>query len=322
MSFRHFADGKFLFFFAIFAIPALIGRFALSQVLPQLFRAYHIDTDTQARGANLVIISDLLEALRVAYTTPGTSRTQSAERSIEVYRDELISILTSGLDNPSPTVKTPALHGLLQLTHIPGFLTVEEIAYAVQRINPLLIHVQTDELRDEAIKGLSAISLLAAKPVEEITLPLLFGKLPDYAPTLDAPELRLQYSQILTSLAALCVSPSLFETLVRRILAKLDYLCDESSPMDENNTDSESIRHECNVAYAYALLDCLLKTLKQKVTGKHVDVPKYFDQIVPRIFSICVAGAHPSGPSIAADARILKIAASITETMTRTLSLQ
>ncbi len=237
-----------------------------------------------------------------------------------MYRNELLSILTSGLDNPSPTVKTPALSGIVNLAHIPGFLTGDEISFVVQRINPLLVDISANNLRTEAIQALSAISLLVSKPMEESTLPMLFGKLPDSAPALDQVESRFQYLQILESLSELCVSPSLFETLVVRVLSKLDLLCEDVEKMKVDGKDDSDIQHECDVAYAFALLNCLLTTLRKKVVAKHLDVSKYFDQVVPRLFSLSLNGAklEGAGPSIAADVRIISACAAVVEILTQT----
>ncbi len=154
-------------------------------------------------------------------------------------------------------------------------------------------------------------------------MPILFGKLPDIAPELDAVDERAQYRQILASLSTLCAAPGLFETLVIRVLTKITLLCEAKltapEAMDIDGEDGLHVQRECNVAYAHALLNSLLSTLRAKINSQHKDVPKYFDQIVPRLFSIFVPAALQDS-HLALDVRLLTVAASIVEVMTQTLS--
>jgi DNA repair/transcription protein MET18/MMS19 len=152
---------------------------------------------------------------------------------------------------------------------------------------------------------------------------LLFSKLPDTAPLLIAVEDRAQYRQILTSLSTLCAAAGLFETLVIRVLTKLDTICEikaaRADLMDVDTSEEQQVERECNIAYAHALLTALLDTLRSKVQAQHKDVAKYFDQIVPRLFSIFVPASVSKPLPLAADVRLLGVAASVIEVMTQTL---
>lgn len=177
--------------------------------------------------------------------------------------------------------------------------------------------------RSDAIAGLGAIAVLSPNSVANVSLPILFGKLPDTAPGLDAVEERAQYRQILVSLSTLCVAPGLFETLVIRVLTKMAHLCDANvttiEAMHVDGEDKVHVERECTVVYAHALLSALLSTLRAKINAQHKDVSKYFDQIVPRMFSIFVPAALEES-HLALDVRLLTVAASIVEVMTQTLS--
>jgi len=193
--------------------------------------------------------------------------------------------------------------------------------------------------RGPALAGLAIISKISPKALEEITLPLLFSKLPDSPPPLEADEDRVRYRRILSSLSVLCVQPPLFEILVVRITSKLDLLCsstdhllDPASPSaprreaegveDLSMVDRPS--RECDAVYAFALLSCLLNVLRTKVEAGHLDIPKYIDQLVPRLFTIFVLAALStrSEQEIAADPRLVVVASRIIETVVQTLSVE
>lgn len=200
------------------------------------------------------------------------------------------------------------------------------MAQPQRELNRILVSLVLDSLalRKAALDGLVEISKLTSKPVEEITLPLLFGKLPDIAPSLDAEAERRQYQQILASVAVLCAQPGLLEMMVLRILSRLESLASSCENGDVHETsdaqDDAIVRKECNAAYAYSLLHSLLSTIRRKVSDGHHDVAKHFDHLVPRLFDFFVSGATSTpANSIKVDVRLLSVAASIIETITQTL---
>ena len=125
----------------------MIGTYALSQALPQLFKMFHEDADASRRGAILSAIADLLQSVREAYTVPNTTRTHAAERAVENFRDELLSLMSSGIDSRSQEMKAPSLQGAEHLVHIPGFLSAEEITYLVSKIDSILMAVEQPTLQ-------------------------------------------------------------------------------------------------------------------------------------------------------------------------------
>lgn len=185
---------------------------------------------------------------------------------------------------------------------------------------------------------MAAISKIAPKALEEITLPLLFSKLPDKPPTLEGEEDRIRYRRILSSLSVLCVQPPLFEILVVRITAKLDLLCtagQDAVPADalvspgtdgavEDTSMVDQTTRECEAVYAFALLSCLLNVLRTKQDLGHLDIPKYIDELVPRLFTIFVLAAlsRKSEQEIASDPRLVVVASRVVETVVQTLSVE
>jgi DNA repair/transcription protein MET18/MMS19 len=178
-------------------------------------------------------------------------------------------------------------------------------------------------LRKSALEGLVSIAKLTRKPIEEITLPLLFGKLPETAPALDDEAKRLEYKHILSSVSVLCALPGLLEMMILRILTRLENMATSgvNQSADSTGLDVDAVARECNAAYAYSLLHSLLVTIRRKVQEGHHDVAKHFDTIVPRLFDFFVTGAVSGNEDpIRTDPRLLSAAASIIETITQTLA--
>jgi DNA repair/transcription protein MET18/MMS19 len=160
------------------------------------------------------------------------------------------------------------------------------------------------------LKVLASISKLTTKPIEEHTLPLLYGQLPEMAPDLAATDERDRIRHVLDALSVLCVQPGLFEFLLIRLLHKLETLC--LSNNRDSAPDQDFIKRECQLAYGFSFLHAINITLKRKVQEKHVDVPKYFDQVVPRLYGIFIY-ATSRKESLACDTRLLAEAGSIIE---------
>lgn len=159
--------------------------------------------------------------------------------------------------------------------------------------------------------------------MESITLPVLFHNLPDQPPALTATISRSRYRSILSSLADLCVLPALFETLVIRITTRLDLMA--SAP--PANTDEEMVNsdaysaeddRECQVAYAYDLLNCLAEVINRKLAQKSFDVGRYFYQLIPKLYTLVISAALPSigaKEPLFRDRRLLVIISRIAETL-------
>lgn len=151
-------------------------------------------------------------------------------------------------------------------------------------------------------------------------LPLLFSSLPDIAPSRAADKDRAKYSRVLLALNELCIQPQLFETLVIRLLTKLDLVSiPKGSPIIAHGLDLEPA-----VAYAHAILATLANTLRVKVNLKHADIPKYIDRLVFRLYNLFIYSAllGVDGKTVAVDSRVVRKAAVIITLVVGTLSVQ
>lgn len=181
----------------------------------------------------------------------------------------------------------------------------------------------TDLRRDTAVNGLITVSTISPASIETLTLPILFHTLPDQAPPIVDIAARDHYRSIIASLTKLCVQPSLFETLVIRVTSKLELLSTPvASDSDISMDGEEDTQRECTVAYAYALLHCLLSVIKDKLAAKHVDLPKYFDKVTPRLFSLAISALRTEvgDEALFRDRRVLEISAKIVEVLTWTIN--
>ena len=147
-----------------------------------------------------------------------------------------------------------------------------------------------------------------------MTLPLLFSALPDQAPGRDDTEGRENYRMGLSALSHLCAQPNLFETLVVRLSVRLSLLyAPATAPEDP----------EPSAAYAHALLSTLADVLARKVENGDVDVQKYIDRLVPRLFNLAVHGAiATSGNTGVADPRVIDVVARLVNLVMQSLSAQ
>lgn len=157
------------------------------------------------------------------------------------------------------------------------------------------------------------MSKFSSELLQETTLPALFAALPDSAPPKHELSEHVRYRRILASLATLCTTAPLFETLVIRTTSKLDLLC-RPHPID---FDLES-----SAAYAYAILSTLRDVVDKKVQSKNADLPKYGERLVLPLYDIFLkSSVSPEDVhSVTSNSRVLLIAAKIVNLITRTLN--
>ncbi|CAE6466774.1 unnamed protein product [Rhizoctonia solani] len=280
------------------SIPA-ICTYTLNRVIPFLIKQFHDPDEAAHRDPILTALRDVLHAARELKESP--CRAESIA-FLEANKDAILGALTSGLK--AKVSRGSALSGLLQLSHMQGVLSVEEMMFAAHNINELLDSKEDElgDLRPIALEILNVISTVAPKVVEETTLPMLFASLPDNAPPRGADHERAKYWGILSALAALCEAPTLFEVLVIRLSTKLEIICG-SIPADR----------ECAAAYAHALLQTLSNVLVRKSDAGHADVPKYLDRLLPALLAAVIKATLSPMPreEVATHPKILPTIATI-----------
>ncbi|RXK38054.1 hypothetical protein M231_04724, partial [Tremella mesenterica] len=300
---------------------ASAGPFAISQTFQQLFRQFNRPTVPSHRSPILWSISSILIAAQSTYGNAESGRNEPEEKSLQPFRGSLMDILREGLRTDA--LQEPAIRGSVALIEIPEFLGRDEAESLVRGMNNVLVDDSSSDIKRTAIKGLITISKIYSSLIESITFPLLFHNLPDAAPTVSAVQAREKYRSILYSLSQLCVQPGLFQTLVIRITTKLELLASSPLPAEQDVQMSNGAgvvidARECTVAYTWDLLNCLSGVIDAKLAEKHVDVVRYWDQIIPRIYRMAVEGAISRiGPEpLFSDTRLLEMSGKISEVMT------
>lgn len=96
--------------------------------------------------------------------------------------------------------------------------------------------------------------------------------------------------------------------LVVRLITKLDLLCSSGAASGVDDT-------EPTAAYAHSILRTISDALATKVEKGHMDVPKYIDRLLPRLYHLHIYSALTPGEdtvgTVAADARLVAVSAEI-----------
>ncbi|KAG9103692.1 hypothetical protein FRC06_008809 [Ceratobasidium sp. 370] len=284
---------------ACLATTPTICSYTLGRTIPFLIGQFNDPDEASHRDPILAALRDILHAARDLKEGPCRD---SAASFLEANKDATLGALTAGLK--AKVSRGSALSGLLQLASVRGVLSLEEMAFTVHNVNELLgaDEDELEDLRPIALEVLNAIALVAPKPIEETTLPMLFAALPDHAPARDAYTERARYWATLSALSALSMPPTLFEVLVIRLSTKIEIIC-ASTPTDR----------ESEAAYVLALLNTLSNVLSRKAEAGDPDIPKYLDRLLPSLFGVMVEAATAAEPAneVATHPRLLPATATI-----------
>ncbi|KZT07275.1 ARM repeat-containing protein [Laetiporus sulphureus 93-53] len=301
---------------AFMATTPSVAQYTLSRVTPHLVKLFHDPDEIANRAPTLRLLSDFIAAARDSMQKDLEVLPEESGVPLASYKDEVLGVLTVGLKTASTA--QPALDGLKGMVTTPGLLTDEELAFAVHNVNELLQSEgeENDDVRESALDLLVDTSSFAPRHVTETTLPLLFASLPDTAPPRKAQFERIKCWRTLASLSKLCKQPDLFETLVVRLLTKLDLICVPALAPAEAEADPEP-----SAAYAHSVLRTLADVLASKVERGDTDVIKYIDRLVPRVFNLFVYSALVADGTymVATDPRLVAVAAQIVTLVMQTL---
>jgi DNA repair/transcription protein MET18/MMS19 len=120
----------------------MISQYTVSQVIPGLTRIYVGIDDTSMRPAILILLSEYIAGIRDAWTK-GNSDSEREELPLIPYKDDIISLVSSGVKVSQ--CRSSAIACLLGLVSIKNFLTAEELRFIVHSANEIL---QEDESED------------------------------------------------------------------------------------------------------------------------------------------------------------------------------
>ncbi|KAH9041287.1 ARM repeat-containing protein [Lactarius pseudohatsudake] len=276
-----------------------VSRYTLSHVVPHLTRLSVDPDELPNRGAVLSLLASLIAASRDS----ALKVINSEEIFLLPFKDEVLGVLVLGLKGKSSLC--PAIEGLSGLVTTPDLLDDDEIGFVVQKVNDVISDQQEDLGASiaAALDLLKTISCNTPSHIARMTLPLLFSTLPEHAPVREDIEGREKYRRGLSALSHLCTQPDLFETLVVRLSVRLSFLYAPTTVPEDT---------EPSAAYAHALLSTLADVLARKVERGDLDVPKYVDRLVPRLFNLAAYGVllapgSPGGTGLGVSSRLINL---------------
>lgn len=295
---------------AFMATTPSISRYTLSQAVPHLLKLLLNPDEISNRPPILLLLADLISAARDSMSgieDPGRT-------PLMPYKDEVLGAMSAGLQDVAS--RRAALTGIMGMVTTSYLFSDEELGFVVHSVNQTLQEDSDNDVREMILDVLSTISVSAPRHVQEQTLPLLFESLPDHAPSREAASDRAKSWCVLSALSALCVHPELFEILVIRLTTKVDLIC---IPITKRSAEDE----EPNAAYAHSLLNIIANTLSAKVDKGHLDVAKYIDRLVPRLYNLFIYSALlGEGQGFAAtDPRLVNVAGKIITLVVQCLPL-
>ncbi|KZP21037.1 ARM repeat-containing protein [Athelia psychrophila] len=305
---------------AFMATTATVSRYTVAQAVPHLVKTFLSPDEIPNRAPTTVLLAELVTAAQCSMKNPDNSSEDSAEIFIFPFKDEVLGVFTVGLNTAS--TRAAALVGLKAMVATPNLLTDEELGFIVHNTEKILQADPDDEedASEDVIGLLVKISSINSRHLEEQTLPLLFGSLPDMAPSRETASGREKYWRTLSALSKICVQQELFETMVVRLSTKLDLLCGPAGSAGSGTVSDL----EPTAAYAHAILTALSNTITTKIGLGHADVPKYVDRLVSRLYNLFIYSALvvTNGNTPTAEPRVIDAAAHIITLITKTLTIQ
>jgi len=230
-----------------------------------------VDGIIQQRAV-LEVANQLFEAAVEVYGSWTSLRNKNPEgrpNLLHELKDKIIAIYSQalvGTVKQEVSLRLTAANGLLLISKVKGLLQDEEIGLFVQYFNDIVLTEESygrDELKQKAMTALAEISQFKPRLISDITFPAFMARLPD---TEEDAARSTDYHSVLDGLAEISVEKELLDTLMRRLLNKLDLLlqADWQGPF----------------SYACAILGTVYFVLDRAVTTQNISLDPYYDRIV------------------------------------------
>lgn len=237
----------------------------VKSVLPPLSTLYQ-DADSIAKQrALLEVLVQLLDTAITVHGTPSMPNPPTNENPLEPFKDRLFEISSQALMSTASeevSFRLVAIQALLRLCMLRKYLQENEIGMVVQYFDEIVLTEDPtgrDELKKEAIQALVELSRSKSNLILDITFPAFLARLPDSS-MVD----NRDYLATLEGLAQLSVERFVSDTLIRRLLNKLNSaLASNGSP-----------------AYPQAILATLQYILAQRDLTHDPNLHTYFEKIV------------------------------------------
>ena len=247
------------------ASPVALYLVVKAVIPPLLTLIQDAESTAKRRGLFEVLVQIFDSAIAVSDENRLKFSAGDASNPLEPFKDRLFELSSQALMSTASegmSFRVVALRTLLRLCTLSAYLQNNEIGMVVQYLDEIVLTEELygrDDLKNEAIKALVHISRIKPQLIVSITFPAFMARLPD---TVLAD--KRDYMITLEGLAQLSTVKSISDTLIRRLLNKLDVV----------------LHHEGSCAYPQAILSTLHYILNQRDLGQDPNLGFYHEKIV------------------------------------------
>ena len=258
-------------------------------VVPSLMTLYQDACSIAKQRALLEVLVRVLDSAIAVYGTPSIpGPVTQVENPLGPFKERLFemnsqALMSSAADEIS--FRVVAIKALLRLCLLRGYLQDNEVGMAVQYFDEIVLLEDPsgkDDLKREAIQALVELSRIKPNLIMDITFPALMAKLPDSSASHDR-----DYLITLEGLAKLSVEKYVADTLIRRLLNRLDVVL-------QNGGSS---------AYPQAILSTLQYVLSQRDLKQDPNLSTYHERIVVGLTARVVLASSGRSPATALNER-------------------
>ena len=243
----------------------------MKSISPALLTLYQSADGILQQRATLEVANQLLEAAIEVYgswTTLSSKNPGGQENLLNELKDKFVAIYSQalmGTVKEEVSFRLTAAKGLLLLSKMRALLEDNEIGLFVQYYDEIILNEESygrDELKQRSMSALAEISKFKPRLIADITFPAFTARLPDS----EADAKSSDYQPVLEALAEISIEKDLLETLMRRLLNKLDLLV--------RSTGTGPFSYTC------AILGTIRHVLDRTVTAQDASLDAYFDRVV------------------------------------------
>lgn len=262
-------------------------------VVPPLLTLYQDADSIASQKALLEVLVQIYNAAVALDQTSGTDTPLPGfDHPLVPFKDRLFELFSQALMSTATeevSFRVVALNGLLRLCQIRNYLQNSEVGLIIQYLDEIVLAADPDgrdDVRNQAIEALVAISRFKPNLIMDITFPAFMAKLPD-----QPPNDHEDYIITLEGLARLSVEKSISDTLIRRLLNKLEIVLQTDGPAN----------------YAQALLSTIDYVLSRRDLSVDPNLSSYHERIVVALVSRAALASVGSGPQVLAEPLTLEI---------------
>lgn len=254
-------------------------------IVPSLMALYQDAESIAKQRALLEVLVQIFDSAIAVYGTPSIpAPITRVENPLEPFKDRLFELNSQALMGSAAdevSFRVVALKALLRLCLLRRYLQDNEIGMAVQYFDEIVLLEDPsgkDDLKREAIQALVELSRIKPNLIMDITFPAFMAKLPDSSPSDDQ-----DYLITLEGLAKLSVERYVADTLIRRLLNRLDIV----------------LQNDGCSAYPQAILSTLHYILSQRDLDQDPNLSSYHERIVVGLTSQVVLASVGKAPTTA-----------------------